>query len=103
VGTHNGWPPQPSSLPPQIPTLNPTPSPPNPASGLKALAQALEARHLVRNMQLVLSARVPIIKFEMIDSGLAFDVSWEVSRQGTRVITSHPPTRPPAGLAGGSQ
>jgi hypothetical protein len=29
-------------------------------------------------MQQVLSARVPIIKFEMIDSGLAFDVSWEV-------------------------
>lgn len=32
----------------------------------------------MRNMQLVLKARVPIIKFEMIDSGLAFDVSWEV-------------------------
>jgi hypothetical protein len=50
----------------------------SPTAGLAALASALEARHLVRNMQLVLKARVPIIKFEMIDSGLAFDVSWEV-------------------------
>lgn len=60
----------------------------NAQTGLKALAQALEARHLVRNMQLVLSARVPIIKFEMIDSGLAFDVSWEVPSgpQGAQVV-----------------
>lgn len=50
--------------------------------GLRALAGALDAHHLVRNMQLVLTARVPIIKFEMIDSGLAFDVSWEVGCDG---------------------
>jgi hypothetical protein len=31
---------------------------------------------------MVLTARVPIIKFEMIDSGLAFDVSWEVRGGG---------------------
>ncbi len=29
-------------------------------------------------MQQVLTARVPIIKFDMVDSGLAFDVSWEM-------------------------
>lgn len=28
-------------------------------------------------MQQVLTARVPIIKFEMLESGLAFDVAWE--------------------------
>lgn len=35
--------------------------------GLKALAHALTQRQLVRNMQQVLTARVPIIKFEMIE------------------------------------
>jgi non-canonical poly(A) RNA polymerase PAPD5/7 len=28
-------------------------------------------------MQQVLTARVPIIKFEMLESGLAFDVAWD--------------------------
>jgi hypothetical protein len=48
----------------------------------------LESRHLVRNMQQVLTARVPIIKFEMIDSGLAFDVCWEVPSgpEGAQVV-----------------
>jgi non-canonical poly(A) RNA polymerase PAPD5/7 len=39
-------------------------------------------------MQQVLTARVPIIKFEMIDSGLAFDVCWEVPSgpEGAQVV-----------------
>ncbi|KAF6264754.1 hypothetical protein COO60DRAFT_19013 [Scenedesmus sp. NREL 46B-D3] len=49
----------------------------DPTIGLKALAHALTQRQLVRNMQQVLTARVPIIKFEMLESGLAFDVAWE--------------------------
>eukprot|EP00878_Enallax_costatus_P038077 GHUV01043225.1.p2 GENE.GHUV01043225.1~~GHUV01043225.1.p2 ORF type:complete len:152 (+),score=33.48 GHUV01043225.1:252-707(+) len=39
----------------------------NPTTGLKALSHALTQRQLVRNMQQVLTARVPIIKFEMIE------------------------------------
>eukprot|EP00775_Hariotina_reticulata_P010713 gene10713-10869_t len=56
--------------------------------GLRALAHALQQRQLVRNLQQVLTARVPIIKFEMIESGLAFDVSWEVKSgpQGAGVV-----------------
>jgi non-canonical poly(A) RNA polymerase PAPD5/7 len=48
-------------------------------SGLKALATALARRSMVKNMQVIAKARVPIIKFEDAESGYAFDVSFDVA------------------------
>jgi hypothetical protein len=45
---------------------------------LKALAVGLTQKRLVKgDVQCIFSARVPIIKFEMAESGLAFDVCCE--------------------------
>ena len=47
--------------------------------GLKALAIALSRKKMVKNMQLIAKARVPIIKFEEAESAFAFDVSFDVA------------------------
>lgn len=48
-------------------------------AALKAFANALSQRKMVRNVQVIGSARVPIIKFEMISTGICFDVSFDVA------------------------
>ncbi|XP_073006870.1 uncharacterized protein [Typha latifolia] len=50
----------------------------SPQVGLYALARALSQRSIVRKMQVIAKARVPIVKFVEKRSGLAFDISFDV-------------------------
>jgi non-canonical poly(A) RNA polymerase PAPD5/7 len=59
----------------------------NPTVPLKALATALLQKQLIKpsSLQEILTARVPIIKFEMVDSGLCFDVCCD-QQSGLRAV-----------------
>jgi non-canonical poly(A) RNA polymerase PAPD5/7 len=72
------------------------------ARALQALAKQLTLRGLVRpgTLNVIAKARVPIVKFEMAGSGVAFDVSFDVSngpraaRHVARLLRAWPPLRP---------
>ena len=51
----------------------------NPAVCLKALAIALARRGMAMKIQLIAKARVPIVKFEEVESGHQFDISFDVA------------------------
>jgi non-canonical poly(A) RNA polymerase PAPD5/7 len=71
-------------------------------SALRAVAAQLQRRGLVRpgTLTVIAKARVPIVKFEMAGSGVAFDVSFDVSngpraaRHVARLLRAWPPLRP---------
>ncbi|KAG6542519.1 hypothetical protein Mapa_015989 [Marchantia paleacea] len=50
-----------------------------PQDGLKALAKALNRKNLVKNLQVIGKARVPIVKFVEADSNIPFDISFDVA------------------------
>ncbi|XWS09986.1 hypothetical protein CRYUN_Cryun39dG0037100 [Craigia yunnanensis] len=50
----------------------------NPQTGLHALSRALSQRGIVKKMQVIAKARVPIVKFVEKKSGVAFDISFDV-------------------------
>ncbi|CAM6084092.1 unnamed protein product [Calypogeia fissa] len=50
-----------------------------PQDGLKAIAKALNRKHLVKNLQVIGKARVPIVKFVETESNIAFDISFDVA------------------------
>eukprot|EP00958_Prasinococcus_capsulatus_P006729 scaffold626_cov409-Prasinococcus_capsulatus_cf.AAC.11 len=45
--------------------------------GLRAVATSLSRRGMVKNVQVIAKARVPIAKFKDIESGICFDVSFD--------------------------
>ena len=47
--------------------------------GLKALARSLSVKGISVDLQVILKARVPIIKFQEKDSGYNFDISFDVA------------------------
>ncbi|KAJ7300053.1 hypothetical protein O6H91_Y086900 [Diphasiastrum complanatum] len=49
-----------------------------PQNGLKALATAFRRKSMVKNLQVIGKARVPIIKFVEVRSKIAFDISFDV-------------------------
>ncbi|XP_039122643.1 LOW QUALITY PROTEIN: terminal nucleotidyltransferase 4B [Dioscorea cayenensis subsp. rotundata] len=49
-----------------------------PQMGLYALARALSQRSITKKMQVIAKARVPIIKFVERQSGIAFDISFDI-------------------------
>ncbi|KAJ0971843.1 hypothetical protein J5N97_019802 [Dioscorea zingiberensis] len=49
-----------------------------PQMGLHALARALSQRSITKKMQVIAKARVPIIKFVEKQSGIAFDISFDI-------------------------
>lgn len=51
----------------------------NPAVCLKALAISLARRGMAVKIQLISKARVPIVKFEEVESGHQFDISFDVA------------------------
>ena len=51
----------------------------NPGVCLKALAIALARRDMAIKIQLIAKARVPIVKFEEVESGHQFDISFDVA------------------------
>ena len=51
----------------------------NPALCLKALAISLARKGMARKIQLIAKARVPIVKFEEVQSGHQFDISFDVA------------------------
>lgn len=51
----------------------------SPAICLKALAIALARRGMAVKIQLIAKARVPIVKFEEVESGFQFDISFDVA------------------------
>lgn len=53
----------------------------------RQLAAALSRRSVARNIQVIANARVPIIKFEAVPSGIAFDLSFNVAN-GPQVCAS---------------
>ncbi|EXB51373.1 PAP-associated domain-containing protein 5 [Morus notabilis] len=73
---------------------------PNPQQGLQALSRALSQRSLVKKMQVIAKARVPIIKFVEKKSGVAFDISFDVQNGPVAaefikdVVSKMPPLRP---------
>ena len=80
-------------------------APPVPPGGdaagrLKLVAAALLARKLARGVQLIARARVPLVKFTDAESGLLFDVSFDVgggpaaARRAARRLTGMPAARP---------
>lgn len=50
----------------------------SPQRGLNALAKALSQKRIARNIQVIAKARVPIIKFVEKESGISFDLSFDV-------------------------
>ncbi len=50
-----------------------------PADGLRALALALARRGVGRKIALIAKARIPIVKFEEVESGFPFDLSFDVA------------------------
>ncbi|KAM7280543.1 hypothetical protein ACFE04_007677 [Oxalis oulophora] len=73
---------------------------PNPKSGLIALSKALSQNRIVKNMQVIAHARVPIVKFKERESGFAFDISFDVDNGPKaaefikEAMTKWPPLRP---------
>jgi non-canonical poly(A) RNA polymerase PAPD5/7 len=51
----------------------------SPAICLKALAITLARRGMAMKIQLIAKARVPIVKFEEVESGFQFDISFDVA------------------------
>lgn len=68
--------------------------------GLKALAQALTRKEMVNNVQVVAKAKVPIIKFVEVESGISFDISFDIANGPVaaeyvrELMTKLPPMRP---------
>ncbi|KAK5776389.1 hypothetical protein PVK06_044348 [Gossypium arboreum] len=50
----------------------------NPQTGLYALSKALSQRGIAKKMQVIVKARVPIIKFVEKKSGVTFDINFDV-------------------------
>ncbi|XP_071721914.1 uncharacterized protein [Rutidosis leptorrhynchoides] len=71
-----------------------------PKVGLVALSRALSQKFLVKKMQVIANARVPIIKFIEKKSGIAFDISFDVANGPKaaeyikEAMTKWPPLRP---------
>ncbi|KAG7957219.1 hypothetical protein I3843_11G163900 [Carya illinoinensis] len=72
----------------------------NPQKGLVALSRALSQRGMAKNMQVIGKARVPIVKFVEKKSGVAFDISFDVSNGPKAAefikdaVSKWPPLRP---------
>eukprot|EP00898_Chlorokybus_atmophyticus_P008181 jgi/Chlat1/8364/Chrsp80S07796 len=49
-----------------------------PVDGLRALGNALARRNMVKNLQVIAKAKVPIVKFTELPSNIAFDVSFDM-------------------------
>ncbi|CAN1159873.1 Terminal nucleotidyltransferase 4B [Linum perenne] len=49
-----------------------------PQTGLRAISRALSQRGIAKKIQVIAKARVPIIKFVEMRSGLSFDISFDV-------------------------
>ena len=71
-----------------------------PGEGLKALATALARKGAATKVALISKARIPIVKFEAVPSGFAFDVSFDVANGPAAAawmrdqMASLPPLRP---------
>lgn len=73
---------------------------PKPQLGLQALSRALSQKGIARKIQVIGKARVPIIKFVEKQSGISFDISFDV-QNGPKAagfikgaISKWPPLRP---------
>ncbi|MCL7036102.1 hypothetical protein MKW94_027898 [Papaver nudicaule] len=71
-----------------------------PQMGLNALSKALSQRGIAKKIQVIAKARVPIIKFIERESGVSFDISFDVENGPKAAefikdaITKMPPLRP---------
>ncbi|XP_068665273.1 uncharacterized protein [Aristolochia californica] len=72
----------------------------SPQIGLRAISKGLKQRNIGKKIQVIATARVPIIKFLERESGVAFDISFDVTNGPKAaefikdVITKIPPLRP---------
>ena len=69
-------------------------------SGLRALANSLARKNLAKKTQVIPKAKVPIVKFEEVESGYQFDISFDVAngpeaaQNVNQLMDTLPPMRP---------